>query len=98
QELRAAPVGVSLVPCLRGELRACLLGAFALAPDERASVPAGERVLRRLLPRGPALGTSEAPALGIEATPLDDPVLAAVGQDHAIHRSTAFCTWSRFSA
>src|SRR3989442_11390903 len=105
QELCAAPLHVGLVAVGGAEIRERRLRPDARAPREDPSVAAPIGVGVRLFPFRRALRTAERTVGFVKAAPLDDPVLAAVREDHALlHASPrssqhriAFCVWRRFS-
>src|SRR5687768_5953232 len=100
QDLRATALDIRLVTIGGGEVRERRLGALSLAPRELARVSTPETTGALLAPLGRALRARERVAVGIEAAPLDDPVLAAIAEDDALshvgfsprsQHSTAFC-------
>src|SRR5713101_7764707 len=109
KDLRAAPLDVRFVSVRGRKVRKFSIRSGPRAANERPSVAATIGRALGLLPLGRALWTAEIAARAIEAAPLDDPVLAAIGQDRAlvarVHRSPprsqhrrAFSVCKRFSA
>src|SRR5688500_20020884 len=100
EDLRATALDIRLVTIGGGEVLERGLGARSLAPRELSRVTTPETAGALLAPLGRALGARERVAVGIEAAPLDDPVLAAIAEDDALshvsfsarsQHSTAFC-------
>src|SRR4051812_20163784 len=104
QDLRAAALDLGLLSIRRGEIWKRRPRPDARASLEHACISASIDVGVRLRPLGRALRTAERAPRLVVATPLDDPVLAAVRQDDALghqrspisQQSTAFCACSRF--
>src|SRR5687768_10215653 len=84
QDLRAASFDVRLTAVGGREIRERRLRPDAGAPREDPSIAAPVGVVVRFLPLGGALRAAEGSLRLVEAAPLDDPVFAAVGQDHAL--------------
>src|SRR5437764_1393532 len=101
EDLRATPLDVRLMSVARCEIWKGRLRPYPSTTLERATIASAVGVRGAFRPLRRAFGTAE-PALGlVEATPLDDPILATVREDDALfahdgvpfnnqHRS-AFC-------
>src|SRR5207245_5006555 len=84
EDLRAAALDLRLMTVGGCEVWERRLRPDARAPLEDACVAALVGVRAALRPLGRALGTAERAVRLVEATPLDDPVLAAVREDDAL--------------
>src|SRR5437867_1365862 len=90
KNLRAASFDVRFVSVRSRKVWKFSIRSGARAAYERSSVAATIGIAIGLLPHGRAFWATELPSRAIKAAPLDDPVLAAIGQDRALvtHRSS----------
>src|SRR4029079_1769176 len=84
QDLRAAALDLRLLTIRGCEIRERRLRPDTRSPLEYAPVAAAVHVRIGLRPLGGALRTAERATGFVVAAPFDDPVLAAIGEDHAL--------------
>src|SRR5947208_4812723 len=94
-ELCSATLDLWLRSIDRSEIWERRLGSDARAPLEDATIAAPIRVRAALYPLGRALRATERAIRLVEATPLDDPVLAAIREDHALAHDRSTITHRR---